>query len=159
MKFNDAVSGVFFILFALLLFYLTRDYPGLYGQAYGPDLFPRLIAALMGLSGVVLVFKGARQWSSIPVVAMADWMRSPRHVGNFLAVLSALILYILLSDRLGFIITGSAVLAGLMIWLRGPAYWLSSILISLLTVVVIQFFFGQLLRVPLPWGLLENFSW
>ncbi|WP_165354824.1 tripartite tricarboxylate transporter TctB family protein [Tropicimonas sp. IMCC6043] len=159
MKFNDAVSGVFFILFALLLFYLTSDYPGLYGQAYGPDLFPRLIAALMGLSGVVLVFKGAREWSVIPGVTMADWMRSPRHVGNFFAVLLALVLYILLSDWLGFIITGSAVLFGLMIRLRGPAYWKSSILIALLTVVVIQFFFGQMLRVPLPWGLLENYAW
>ncbi|WP_068311715.1 tripartite tricarboxylate transporter TctB family protein [Aliiruegeria sabulilitoris] len=159
MKFNDAVSGVFFILFALLLFYLTRDYPGLYGQTYGSDLFPRVIAALMGLSGVVLVVKGAKEWSATPVVTIADWMRSPRHVGNFFAVLAALVFYILLSDWLGFIITGGAVLTGLMVWLRGAAYWKSSILIALLAVVVIQAFFGELLRVPLPWGLLENYSW
>ena len=51
------------------------------------------------------------------------------------------------------------VLTGLMLWLRGPAHWKSSALIAALTVIVMQQFFGQFLRVPLPWGLLQDYAW
>lgn len=159
MKFNDAVSGLFFILFALLLFYLTRDYPEMPGQSYGPDMFPRLIAVLMGVGGVLLIVKGLKEWSSTPLLALADWTRSPRHVGNYLAVLAGLLFYILFSDTLGFFITGTVVLTALMIWLRGRAHWKSSLLIAVATIVVMHLFFGQFLRVPLPWGLLEDYAW
>lgn len=159
MKFNDAVSGLFFILFALLLFYLTRDYPEMPGQSYGPDVFPRLIAVLMGVGGVLLIVKGLKEWSSTPPVKLADWTRSARHVGNYLAVLAGLVFYILFSETLGFFITGALVLGGLTIWLRGRAHWKSSLLIAVATIVVMHLFFGQFLRVPLPWGLLEDYAW
>lgn len=159
MKVNDAVSGLFFILFALLLFYLTRDYPEMPGQSYGPDMFPRLIAVLMGVGGLLLIAKGVKEWSSTPLLEMADWTRSPRHVVHFVAVLAGLLFYILLSDTLGFFITGTLVLGGLTIRLRGLAHWKSSLLIAALTVVIMHLFFGQFLRVPLPWGLLEDYAW
>ncbi|WP_212523088.1 tripartite tricarboxylate transporter TctB family protein [Actibacterium sp. MT2.3-13A] len=159
MKFNDAVSGLFFILFALLLFYLTRDYPEMPGQSYGPDMFPRLIAVLMGVGGVLLVVKGLKEWSSTPLLELAEWTRSPRHVGNFLAVLAGLVAYILLSDTLGFFLTGAVVLGGLTIWLRGREHWKSSLLIAVVTVVAMHLFFGQFLRVPLPWGVFEDYAW
>lgn len=159
MKFNDALSGLFFILFGMLLFYLTRDYPSMPGQDYGPALFPRLIGTLMAAGGLILVIKGARTWRRVPMVEMPDWVRSPRHVGNFLAVLAALVFYIVISDWLGFIITGSIVLMFLLLWLRGPKYWLSSALITVATVVLMHEAFGQILRVPLPWGIFSNYAW
>jgi putative tricarboxylic transport membrane protein len=159
LKFNDAVSGLFFIALALAIFLLTRNYPEMPGQAYGPDLFPRLIATLMAVGGAVLLIKGWRKLSEIPLVKLEDWCRSPRHVGNFFAVLSVLVFYILVSDWLGFMITAFIGLFFLMLWLRGVAHWRSSILISLATVAVMQQFFSQFLRVPLPWGVLEAYAW
>ena len=44
------MSGLFFILFGMLLFYLTRDSPSMPGQDYGPALFPRLIGTADGAS-------------------------------------------------------------------------------------------------------------
>lgn len=158
-KFNDALSGLFFILFGLLLFFMTRNYPAMPGQDYGPSLFPRLIAVLMAAGGLVLVAKGARKWRAEPIVRMADWTRSPRHIGNFAAVLLSLVFYILLSDLLGFVVTGSIVLMFLLVWLRGRAYWRSSLLITVLTVVLMHQAFGQVLRVPLPWGIFESYAW
>ena len=159
MKFNDALSGLFFILFGMLLFYLTRDYPSMPGQDYGPSLFPRLIGALMGAGGLILVVKGARNWRRAPLVEVPEWARSPRHVGNFLAVLAALVFYITTSDVLGFFVTGSTVLMFLLLWLRGPRYWRSSALITVVTVVLMHQAFGQILRVPLPWGIFESYAW
>jgi putative tricarboxylic transport membrane protein len=153
-KVNDAFSGGLLVVFCLAVFYLTRDYPGMPGQDYGPALFPRLIATLAGIAGVALIVKGARVWRSEPRVVLGDWVRSPRHLGNFVVVVGALIVYIQVSDAVGFIITGFVLLSFIIVWLRGLGHLWSSLLVSALSVVVVQALFGELLRVPLPWGLL-----
>jgi putative tricarboxylic transport membrane protein len=160
LKFNDAVIGIFFILFGGLLFYVTRDFPHMPGQAYGPDLFPRLIGAGMAFAGALLTAKGYNDrreggaW-----VAPLDWMRDPRAVSNFVVVVAVLVFYILVSDRLGFLVTGFLCLFVLLAWLRGFASWMSSAVIAAASVLAIQTLFGHLLRVPLPRGLLQTFVW
>lgn len=159
MKVNDAISGIFFILFGMLLFYLTRDFPIMPGQKYGADLFPRLIATCMALGGVALIFRGIRMREEVPWVTLMDWIKSPRHVASFFLVIGVLIFYILISDLLGFIPTAFICLMVMLLWLRGLSTWLSSALISILAVMVIQQFFGEFLRVPLPWGIVPIFGW
>ena len=143
----------------MLIFYLTRDFPIMPGQQYGADLFPRLIGTFMSLGGVALIIRGIRNRNGAPWVRVMDWVSSPRHVANFLLVIGILIFYILISDLLGFIPTAFICLMTLLIWLRGTAYWRSSIFISILAVIVIQQFFGEFLRVPLPWGIVPIFGW
>lgn len=159
MKVNDAISGVFFILFGILIFYLTRDFPVMPGQKYGADLFPRLIGFFMGLGGIALIIRGVRTRNGAPWAAALDWVSSPRHVMNFFLVIAVLIFYILISNMLGFIPTAFICLMTLLAWLRGAAYWKSSALISIIAVMVIQQFFGEFLRVPLPWGIVPIFGW
>jgi putative tricarboxylic transport membrane protein len=160
LKFNDAVIGIFFILFGGLLFYVTRNFPPMPGQAYGPDLFPRMIGACMAIAGAVLVVKGLRDrreggaWA-VPLA----WMGHPRAASNFILVVAVLVFYILASDRLGFLITGFLCLFVLLAWLRGFASWMSSAVIAVASVLAIQTLFGHLLRVPLPWGVLQAFAW
>jgi putative tricarboxylic transport membrane protein len=158
-KVNDAISGIFFILLGSLIFYLTRDFPIMPGQKYGAGLFPRLIGFLMGFGGVVLIFRGIKTRKGTPWVTAMDWVSSPRHIISFFLVIGVLIFYILVSDLLGFIPTAFICLMVLLVWLRGPVYWKSSFLISILSVIVIQQFFGEFLRVPLPWGVVPIFSW
>lgn len=159
MKVNDAISGVVLILLAGLVYYLTRDFPAMPGQPYGPALFPRLIAVLMALTGAVLVLAGARRRREAPAVVFGDWVRSPGHIANLFAVILAVIFYILASHRLGFLLTSFIILSALLLVLRGKRHIWSSTAISAVTTVVIQQFFGQLLRVPLPWGVLESYAW
>ena len=130
MKVNDAISGIFFILFGMLIFYLTRDFPIMPGQRYGADLFPRLIGFFMAAGGVALIFIGIRMRAEVPWVTVMDWVSSPRHVFNFFLVIGVLIFYIVISDRLGFIPTAFICLMVLLLWLRGSATWLSSIVAS-----------------------------
>lgn len=157
MKVNDAISGAFFVALAGMIFFLTKDMRLMPGQNYGASFFPRTIAMFMGVMGVVLIFQGMR--SSQPMVKALDWVNSPRHIANFVLIVVTLIFYIVTSDTLGFLITGSISLYALLFWLRGPQFWLSSLLITIVSVLVLQFFFGQFLRVPLPWGLLQNYAW
>ena len=159
MKVNDAISGAAFVLLAGIVYYLTRDFPGMHGQPYGPALFPRLIAVFMALAGLALVVTGIRDRARAPVVVWPAWVRSPRHIASFLGVILAVIFYILASDALGFVLTGFAILVLLFVLLRGREHLLSSLAIAAVTTVAIQQFFGDLLRVPLPWGVLQDYAW
>ncbi len=159
MKVNDAVSGAFFIVLAALIFFFTRGFSEMPGQDYGAAFFPRVVAVFMALLGAVLVVRGLRARGGRPWVEVQDWMRSPRHVGNFLIVLGLLVFYILASDFLGFVITALAMLFVLLVWLRGLETWASSLAIAVVGTIVTQQLFGQFLRVPLPWGLLQDYAW
>lgn len=158
MKFNDAVSGVFLILFGLLLFYLTRDFPTMPGQDYGPDLFPRLIGVAMMVSGVLLVIKGVNERHQQVWVASLEWMHSPRHISNFVMIIGVIVFYIFVSDWLGFLLTAASCMFVMLVWLRGISFWKSSGLISFFAVLAMNLFFGQFLRVPLPWGIFEAYA-
>jgi len=129
------------------------------GQKYGAGLFPRLIGFFMMLGGIALIIRGIRTRKGAPWVVVMDWVSSPRHLTSFFLVIGVLIFYILISDLLGFIPTAFICLTVLMVWLRGISTWLSSAVIAILTTIVIQQFFGEFLRVPLPWGIVPIFSW
>jgi putative tricarboxylic transport membrane protein len=160
LKFNDAVIGIFFVLFGGVLFYVTRDFPPMPGQAYGPDLFPRIIGAGMIFAGALLTAKGLRERrEGAAWAAPLEWTRHPRAISNFVLVVAVLVFYVLFSERLGFLVTGFLCLFALLAWLRGLNAWASSAVIALASVVVIQIFFGNLLRVPLPWGVLQAYAW
>ena len=159
MKVNDAISGAGLMLFSALIYYLTWDYPGMHGQPYGPDLFPRLIAVMMALGGLGLIVSGVRNRAAAPSVVLADWVRSPRHIASLLGVILAVIFYIIASYTLGFALTGFIILTVLFLLLRGRAYLWSSLAIAAVATVAIQQFFGDLLRVPLPWGVLQSYAW
>ena len=159
MKVNDALSGAGLIVLAGLVYWLTADFPGMHGQPYGPALFPRLIAALMALAGTGLIVQGVRNRAEAPLVVLPDWMSSPRHAISLAAVILAVVFYIMASRTLGFVLTGFAILAVLFVLLRGRAHVWSSLGIAAVAVIAIQQFFGDLLRVPLPWGVLQPIAW
>ena len=159
MKVNDAISGAVTIGVAGLIFYFTKDFRLMPGQDYGAAFFPRVIASALGLLGLGLVVQGLRTtpreaWASAPA-----WFSSPRHVGNFTLVIAVLVFYILVSDLLGFLITGFLSIFVLLLWLRGRPHWLGSLAISVVCVLALQVFFAQFLRVPLPWGVLQDYAW
>jgi len=158
-KVNDAISGSGFLLLSALVYYLTWDFPGMHGQPYGPALFPRLIAVLMALAGIGLVLSGLRKRADAPAVLLPEWVRSPRHVAGLLGVILVVVFYILASKTLGFVLTGFTVLTVLFLLLRGPAHVWSSLVIAAVSTITIQQFFGDLLRVPLPWGVLQAVAW
>jgi putative tricarboxylic transport membrane protein len=158
-KVNDAVSGAVFVVLAALIFFFTRGFTEMHGQDYGAAFFPRVIAVAMALLGASLIVHGLRTRAGNPWVETLDWMRSPRHAANFALILAALVFYILISDTLGFALSSIIILFVLLLRLRGPATWRSSAAIAIVGTIVIQQFFGQFLRVPLPWGVFEAYAW
>jgi putative tricarboxylic transport membrane protein len=67
------------------------------------------------------------------------------------------LLYVFAVDRLGFIVTGVIYLAALMWVLRVR---LSRALpIAVVMTLLIHYAFYKLLKVPLPWGVLQSIAW
>jgi putative tricarboxylic transport membrane protein len=155
MKVNDAIVGALLVALAIAILVHIQGYPLIPGQKYGPALFPGLIAVGFIATGVLLVVRGLR--SGAPPVRFAPWLASRALLTNFLAVVAALVFYIVAADRLGFVLTGFVLLLGLFVKFGVRAG--RATLIAAIATLAIHAVFYKLLRVPLPWGLLERFAW
>ena len=155
MKVNDAVVGACLIALAVAILVHIQPYPLIPGQKYGPALFPGVIAVGFIATGAILVVRGLRQHA--PLFALGQWLRRPALVTNFLAVCAALVFYVAAADALGFIITAIAFL-GALLWKFGVRLAVAAP-VAVAATLVMHTLFYKLLRVPLPWGVLERFVW
>jgi putative tricarboxylic transport membrane protein len=124
------------------------------GQRFGPAWFPGLIAVGLGLCGACLVAIGLRDGAAW--VAVPEWTRHRRPVAGVAAVIAGLILYTLLADKLGFYLSA---LPLLILWMRVlGASWRVTVPVAVVATLVIHLSFYKLLRIPLPWGVLERWA-
>ena len=156
MKLNDAIFGAVFVLLAILVVVHVQKFPAIPGQQVGPALFPGLIAAGIGVGGLLLIYSGLRHRASQPWFVAEPWTRSTRHVAGFLAVVVAILAYIGLANLLGFLIVGPLLLFGLFV-MFGARPMLAAV-VAVVATLVIWYAFYKLLRVPLPWGVLTRFA-
>ena len=157
MRFNDAVFGVILIIFAAAEIAYTQTFPSLYGQDFGPDLFPILIGVGLMLCGAILVVRGIATRAEAPLAVLGDWSRDRRKLINLALLICSLLLYILASDAIGFIPISLIILTVLMI--RLGASLALSLSAAVLTTLIIHTLFAKVLLVPLPWGVLLPIAW
>ena len=117
MRFNDAVFGVILIIFAAAEIAYTQTFPSLYGQDFGPDLFPILIGVGLMLCGAILVVRGIATRAEAPLAVLGDWSRDRRKLINLALLICSLLLYILASDAIGFIPISLIILTVLIEWI------------------------------------------
>lgn len=156
MKFNDTFAGLLILIFGLAVIACARTFPPMPGQNVGPSLFPALIGGGFVLFAAALIFSGLRRRGT-PWIEIDEWVRRPRMLLNFALVIGALVFYALAVDALGFFITGILFLCALL-----AAFGVRHRLIlpvAVLVTAAIHYGFYTLLRVPLPWGLLEGIAW
>lgn len=151
MKISDTVVGAGFVAAGALIFTATLNYPTLEGGHPGPSLFPRILATLMTAFGGILSIQGLRARDVSEEVA---WLRLPRNPSflNALVVLAGVLAYIVLVERVGFLLMGPLVLFAIMWRLRVPP--LKALLVAVLFNTVVHFLFAKILRVPLALGIL-----
>lgn len=157
MKVNDAVIGFILVALGSAVLFAIRGFPKIPGQPVGPALFPGLIAAGICIAGLLLVVRGWRARAQQRWLAWDDWVRSPRHVAALAVLLGAIVFYVLAADKLGFLPTSLAILMAMFTVLRVPPG--RALLVAVVATLLIHFAFYKLLRVPLPWGVLQNWAW
>ena len=124
------------------------------GQRFGPAWFPGSIAAGLGICGLFLIFGGVRQGA--PWVALPGWVQRRRPLLGVGSVIAGLLFYILAADTLGFHITGIVLLT---FWMRIlGASWRMAAVAAVVATVAIHLSFYKMLRIPLPWGLFEQYA-
>jgi len=155
MKFHDSVCGAALLALAVFIFAYALTIPPMPGQQYGADVFPRLVAIGLGGFSLMLVWRGWKHSpQGAPWVAIAPWARDPRTRGNFILAFVLTIAYVLLDEHVGFIPLGIAIL--MILFVRQKVEWRKGAIIAVSMVVLTQFLFGNLLRVPLPRGVLTG---
>ena len=138
------------ILAAAIGIYVS-GFPGMSGQRYGAALFPGMIAAGLAVCGALLLARGLRE--KAPAFEFAPWTRVAPLAANFALVCGALLFYIFAADPLGFMVTGFLLLLAL--FLKLGVRPLNALVVAPVAVLVIHLLFYKLLRVPLPWGVLD----
>lgn len=154
MKFNDALSGAALVALGAVVLWHIQSFPPMPGQKFGPAWFPGLIAIGLIVCGALLVISRLRAAGAAPWFALPDWTRRARPLASVAAVIAGLVLYVLVVDALGFHITATVLL---LLWSRllGASWWLA-LPTSFIATAAIHLAFYKLLKVPLPWGLLER---
>lgn len=155
MRVGDAVSGALVALLGALIAAYAQTFPSRPGMAFGPGLFPTIIGIFLAFCGVVLAWQGWRRGGSM--LELPPWPRSPRHVLGALLLFALLVFYILLVDRLGFLLSAFVILATFQIWFKVPL----KIALPIAVLATIGFYvtFSRLLAVPLPVTYLETLFW
>jgi len=161
-KLNDAVWGALFALLGAAILWHVQGFPRIPGQNVGPGLFPGVLAVAMLVCGAILIATGLKarrgaggatfRWAVAP-----EWLRSRRHVLAFAVLVASNVFYLLVVDRLGFLLTAFVYLAALMWVLR--VRLVVAVPVALIMALAIHYAFYKLLRVPLPWGVLQGIAW
>ena len=127
------------------------------GQDVGPNVFPQLIAAGLMICAALLVFQGLKTRKAQDWITVPDWLGKGRITLGFVLIPLVLAFYVAASERLGFLPT--AVILLMALFLVFEVRIKTAIIVALLGALGIHTLFYKLLKVPLPWGILESVAW
>jgi putative tricarboxylic transport membrane protein len=158
MRLPDQVTGLFLVGLGTAAAYGGWLLPPVPGQPVGPNIFPLVIGSGLALCGLAITFGIGRTFEEeeeiIPLEAGQVLPPTGKLYGLRALLPPALLLfYVVVADRLGFIIT-----AALIVYATSTALgarWKLSLPLAVLAPIAIHLIFSKLLRVPLPAGLLS----
>jgi putative tricarboxylic transport membrane protein len=148
MRFNDAVIGIFIVIFGLVIVIHVQSYPDMGDGMPGPSLFPTVIGVLLMITGAVQIPKGLRSGASL-VSLLPEF--NAHGIGNILSVIIASLFYIYASDFLGILLTSFCIMFGMMQVLKAKV--VISAVVSIGATLCIYVIFNKCLMVPLPLGI------
>jgi putative tricarboxylic transport membrane protein len=155
MKVDDRILGALFALLGAVVLWHVQSFPVIPGQKFGAALFPGVISAGLVICGLLLAVRGIRR--RVPagrLIAFDAWARDPLIVFRFLSVPAGLLFYVLTSNFLGFHVAASlAMMCWLLLFGMRP---LPALAVAIAFPIVMHLAFYKILRVPLPWGLLQG---
>ena len=102
------------------------------------------------MCSLLLIRNGWRARASSPWFERGQWTRQPQQVIAFVVTFGAMLLYVVASERIGFLIVAIVMLTAMMLALRVRVVLAVSVALAASLVIHVAFYKG--LRVPLPWG-------
>jgi putative tricarboxylic transport membrane protein len=157
MKIDDAITGLLLGLFSVAVFIAALSFPPIPGQNFGASLFPVWISIGMFICSICLVVQGVRQRRAGYRMTVPAWLYDKMAIIRFLLIPATLVFYFEVADYLGFFITASIILV--VLFRAFGVRWLTSLIVALIGALAIHAMFYGILKVPLPWGVLESLAW
>jgi putative tricarboxylic transport membrane protein len=157
MRVSDAISGAIFFALAVFIFVYAQTLPPMPGQRYGAGAFPTVIALGLGGFSLMMIVQAWRTRAGTHWIELAPWARDRKTLGNFLLALALILVYVFFSERVGFIPLSIAILL-ILFWRQGISLRNGAI-VAVGATLAIQVAFSDLLRVPLPRGILTDYLW
>jgi len=167
MQLSDRITGLFVAVLGAAAAYGGSKLPPVPGQQVGPNVFPMVVGTGLLFCGALIALGVGRRFeeeAEAELVAHSDpnalaaetppsgWIYSLR----VLIPPALLLFYVYAVDFLGFLITGVTIVAAAALALG--ARWWFALSFGLFTTALIHLAFAKMLRVPLPFGLLQ-FPW
>lgn len=150
MRRTDASVGIGLALLALAVLWTARAFPDVPGQKLGAALLPMIVGAGLLLCALGLIVRSLRGKAYVDEAPRAA--AGSEHFGSALVIVGAVLAYLLLSERLGFLLIAPLCLLAVFRALR--VGWRPAIGWAIGGTLLVHLAFYKLLRVPLPWGVI-----
>ena len=151
---SDLGSGLAIASLGVFVFVQSRSFPAAGGIPIGPSFYPGLIGSVLFGAGLILAASALRQNSALPLVERPQWLRPGKALLAVCGVAVAMVAYALLAPALGFLATSFLVTASLLI--AFGVKWYVSVGTAFGISVILHVIFAVLMRVPLPFGFIEQ---
>jgi putative tricarboxylic transport membrane protein len=157
MRLPDRVTGLFLVGLGAAAAYGGWKLPPVPGQPVGPNVFPLVIGVGLALCGLAIAFGIGHSFEEEEEIVPYEGGEAPAPRGKLYGLRALLppallLFYVLVADRVGFILT-AAVIVFVTATALG-ARWRLALPLTVLAPIAIHLIFSKLLRVPLPIGLL-----
>jgi putative tricarboxylic transport membrane protein len=157
MRLPDRVTGLFLVGLGAAAAYGGWLLPPVPGQPVGPNIFPLVIGSGLALCGLAIAFGIGHSFEEEEELIPVEGGQPPPPTGKLYGLRALLppallLFYVMVADKLGFIIT-----AAMIVFVTSTALgarWKLSLPLAMLAPIGIHLIFSKLLRVPLPAGLL-----
>lgn len=148
LKFDRAASVVFLALGLLIVVEAQKISQSAYGSQIGPSTFPTALGILLIILSVLLFVETIRHKATYKIVGEKEDVKSPNYK-QFLIIFVASLLYVILLEKLGYVITTFAfLLVGFQTLERGK--WITSIVVAAAFSGFIYYGFVKVLGGSLP---------
>jgi putative tricarboxylic transport membrane protein len=144
---TDRWVGVALAVLALAVLWSSSAFPNVPGQKLGASFLPTIVGSGLLLCGLALVLRSLRS------KAYSEAEPAPEveeHFGSAMVIVGAVLTYIFLSERIGFLFIAPLCLMAVFLALR--VRWQTALYWAIGGTLVVHFAFYKMLRVPLPWG-------
>jgi putative tricarboxylic transport membrane protein len=148
----DRWVGLGLAVLALAVLWSARAFPDVPGQKLGAAFLPMIVGVGLLLCGIALVARSLRRGAYAEADAAPE---VEEHFGSAVVIVGAVLAYILLSERIGFLFIAPLCLVAVFLALR--VHWRTAVLAAIGGTLLVHLAFYKLLRVPLPWGPLTPF--
>ena len=158
MRLPDRVTGLFLVGLGAAAAFGGWQLPPVPGQPVGPNVFPLVIGTGLALCGLAIAFGIGHSFEEEEeLIPVEGGQPTPPPTGKLYGLRALLppallLFYVVVADRLGFIITAALIVFATSTALG--ARWKLSLPLAVLAPIGIHLIFSKLLRVPLPAGLL-----